>query len=305
MLFTTDQCMRSIPGDEVRQTPRATRSCLSRDRRGCRHGFTLVELLVVIGIIALLVSILLPALSRVQASAKSTQCLSNLRSIGQGALIYSNEFKGHLPQCVVVGGPADSFYRFTEPVAGFFARAVNNDPRVFSCPSNELPPITGQTPTRPEDFYPKLFGEPWVGAPIKSGRILYWWCANPNPPDYDGPLVSVTASGQTGMFAPAGYPRWRDVDNDGTIRDEYIRKVGEKRADEIVICTDQSGQLAGGAGWIFIHGRQDQMPAAATQDEAKRLRRSWKNNLYGDGHAESKRPDEVQWRWGPASPLCW
>jgi len=38
-----------------------------------------------------------------------------------------------------------------------------------------------------------------------------------------------------------------------------------------------------------------------------KLARSWKNNLYGDGHAESKRPDEVQWRWNrnAAGAYCW
>lgn len=59
-----------------------------------RSGFTLVELLVVIGIIALLISILLPALSKARASAKSAMCMSNLRTLGQCYYVYANDNKG-------------------------------------------------------------------------------------------------------------------------------------------------------------------------------------------------------------------
>ena len=65
--------------------------------RNLRNGFTLVELLVVIGIIALLISILLPSLNQARENAKSTQCLNNVRQVGLAFMMYANAFGGNLP----------------------------------------------------------------------------------------------------------------------------------------------------------------------------------------------------------------
>ena len=56
-----------------------------------RNGFTLIELLVVVGIISVLIGILVPSLSRARRQARATVCSSNLRTLGQGIVMYANE----------------------------------------------------------------------------------------------------------------------------------------------------------------------------------------------------------------------
>src|SRR5689334_13345224 len=66
-------------------------------RLGARRAFTLVELLVVIGIIAVLIGILLPTISRARDQANTTACMAAMRNLGQLVYAYSVDFKGSVP----------------------------------------------------------------------------------------------------------------------------------------------------------------------------------------------------------------
>lgn len=125
----------------------------SEYRRLFRSGFSLIELLVVIGIIAILTAILLPVFLSVRASSQGTQCVSNQRQLGVALLQYTQDNDGRFPRGTADGGDVPG--RQTPPKNWdnlIFPYLKNRD--VFHCPTCSVPGVISspQPVNWPEHF---------------------------------------------------------------------------------------------------------------------------------------------------------
>lgn len=173
------------------------------------RGFTIVELLIVVGIIAVLMSILLPAMGKARESARQTQCISNLRQWGLAYQMYGDANRGFLPDdgedgtnSAPIGewdgrkpkaprpnlGPlwlnalpplvgAKPYHDLQVAAAAGGLRLPNgSDNSLFTCPS--APEAVAARPSDPvDDGYFVLTG--WLGEPVKQARRTFL-CYVPN-----------------------------------------------------------------------------------------------------------------------------
>lgn len=121
--------------------------CNNVKRHVLCNAFTLVELLVVISIIALLLAIIMPALSKARDLARRNVCKSNLHQIGVALIMYANENKNKYPYGTMYNFPFASIQTHSlaasvsvkSVVAGLaLCPYISNDTRIFLCPGNTV-----------------------------------------------------------------------------------------------------------------------------------------------------------------------
>ncbi len=211
-------------------------------------GFTLVELLVVIGIIALLVAILLPALQVARAQAQSVQCSSNLRQIYLAFQMYAIDSHGLIPPNQISPGP-------TLPKV---APAVGN---VFPYWMNFMSPV--------------LQVNNWITVPnYLGGNAAILTCPSQNQFSVKASVLRGSYGLNARMYTPrpGDSPRWltKDVYNNTYF---YVNKVS--RPAEIYMLADTYNNPATASGNPVLN---------YAQADEKRHRKLMVNVAFMDGH---------------------
>lgn len=205
-------------------------NCIRRGNRLTPRAFTLVELLVVIGIIAVLIGLLVPSLSRARESANRAKCLANLRAIGQAIALYANDFKDRVPNNNPKGTALD--YDGIDKTLVAFYNAYLEPPAILYCPSDSDPAPTeivtgdGTLPNSARcsyDFY-SIYWMPEYGpfmTKLKVAPLVWDWNGGMNKRDRD--QNHGTAGGNV-LFSD-GHAAWVDQkDWDGPNWPQMARK---------------------------------------------------------------------------------
>ena len=257
----------------------------TKHQRLVHSGFTLVELLVVMAVIAILAALLLPALAKGKSAAQSAACKSNLRQLGTALNMYVADYDKYPGNAVMYSGGefsaiwATGMNWLNPYIGGKYDPSAINDrlfripttPTVFNCPAIKPRYVPGLMGQPGQTFYDLAYGYNELGTGWKRS----------NPQLGLGFAVEVTGFADGGVGQPLGLRN-------------YVHSADVKVPSDMIAIGD-------GANWLFPNLRPDAVEGAGS---VMAHHSGFANMAFSDGHSETAKKggwveesEEARKRW--------